>query len=104
MKTRKLLRISQLIEAGACPEQVKLFRKLFGKQVFVTVKRAVSVADKFDFSWAARTLLTPPARADFDRVCAPAWEDYDRVYAAARADRERVIAPAWAQAYINQED
>jgi hypothetical protein len=100
MKTRRLLKASQLIAVGACPNQVKLFYELFGAQVYVTVKRAESVADKFDFSWAANKLLSAPARAEYDRVRAQAGAEYDRVRAPARAEYDRVTAQAFATAYI----
>ena len=96
MKTSRILTIRRLIKAGACTDQVVLFHKTFGSRVNVTVDRAVAVADKFDFAWAARNLLSSAARADYKRVTAAARADYKRVKAAALADYERVTAPAWA--------
>mgnify|MGYP001607011844 CR=1 FL=1 len=94
MKTRRLLKASRLVELGACQSQVKLFRRLFGAQVFVTVPRMVAVADSFDWNWGARNLLGAPALADYQRAIAPTWADYERARAPAWAEYQRAIAPA----------
>jgi hypothetical protein len=83
------LTAKQLIEKDACPEQVRKFRRMFGASVRVTEARAISVADKFDFQWAADVLLSAPALAEYERVTVPAWAEYERVRAA-----------AWARAYV----
>ena len=104
---------AQLRAAGACCDQLPLFRRKFGNSVEVTVQLAESVASEFDWDWAARNLLKAPAWAEYDRVTAPARAEYDRVTAAARAecDRvraaaraeyDRVRAAAFATAYISQ--
>lgn len=50
-----------LEEKGACGDQVKLFRKMFGESAVVTVEGCIAVADKFDWYWAASELLTNDA-------------------------------------------
>jgi hypothetical protein len=96
MKSR-ILKLSTLVEHNACSGQTKLFKKMFGNSVRVTEKLCLSVADKFNFSWAARNLLTPEALAEYCRVTAPALAEYDRVTASAWAEYDRVAAPAWAE-------
>ena len=80
--------VQTLIDKGACYAQVELFRAKFGESVRVTQRLCVSVADAFDWNWAAGHLLSKPAWAEYERVTAPAW----RVWAPARAEYERVWA------------
>jgi hypothetical protein len=102
------LTIQQLIDAKACQSQVDLFRDMFGKSVNITQRLCVSVADKFDFGWAAEKLLKPKAWAEYERVFPLAWveyervrtsaqAEYERVRTSAQAEYERVRAPAWAE-------
>jgi hypothetical protein len=102
--------IKQLTDQSACKDQVDLFRTMFGESVNVTQKLCVSVADKFDFEWAASHLLTPSAladyerakasaQADWERAVAPARADYRRAKGSAQADYERARAKAFAKAY-----
>jgi hypothetical protein len=80
------LHLKQLTDKGACQAQVNLFRTMFGESVDVTEELCASVAGKFDFYWAAHHLLTPSARAEYERVRAPAWAEYERVMAVAFAN------------------
>ena len=91
------LYISQLIDKGACRDQVRLFRARFGESVDVTPELCASVAAEFDFSWAARYLLSPPALAEYQRAKAPARAEYQRATATAFAKYQRATAPAWAE-------
>jgi len=104
----KTLTLQRLIDLGACADQRELFRETFGDSVDVTPELCVSVADKFDWRWAAEHLLSAPAWAEYERatapawaecerVEAPAWAEYERVKALARAEYKRVEAPAWAE-------
>lgn len=115
----------QLHKAGACRSQLALFKRKFGQQVEVRVETGVSVADQFDWQWAATNLLTATAWAEYDRVrlaagaeylrtteaawaeynraLATAWAEYNRVRLAAWAEYDRVLAVAFCTAYINQE-
>ena len=113
MRIKRLLKASRLVELGACSSQVEKFRELWGDQVYVTVPRMVAVADKFDWNWGARRLLSVPAWAEYKRVHAAAWAEYKRVHAPALAEYERVRAPAlaeyervraaaWARLYIQE--
>ena len=92
----KLL-LSALIEKNACSEQVKLFRKHFGLEVNVTQALCRKVSAVFDWSWAAANLLTPPQRAEYERVEGAAYVEYERVEGTALAEYERVRGPAWAE-------
>ena len=73
----------------ACADQVKLFQERFPDGVDVTEANCIAVADLFDWSWASARLLSVPAYAEYDRVCAPAYAAYDRVCAPARAEYDR---------------
>ena len=103
----RTLTLQTLIDEHACLSQAELFSNTFGDSVEVTPELCLSVADKFDWDWAARHLLSSVARADYvrateacaddyDRVTAPAWADYVRATASAQADYNRATAPAWA--------
>ena len=91
------LYISQLIDKRACRDQVDFFRSKFGESVDVTPELCASVAAEFDFSWAARYLLSPPALAEYQRVDASAFAKYLRATATALAECRRVDASALAE-------
>jgi hypothetical protein len=91
-----ILILDTLKAKGACADQLRLFEEMFGQSVDVTRDLCVSVADKFNFTWAARELLTAPALADYERATATAWPDYERATATAWADYGRATATAWA--------
>ena len=104
---------------GACSLQVAIFAEIFPHGAEITEATCLSVAHKFDWTWAAQNLLSPesyaeykriraqanaeykrvraPAYAEYERVCAPAYAEYDRVRAQAYAEYERVRAPAYAE-------
>ena len=67
------LTVRQLMDAGACNEQVEHFRERFGDEIEVTEALAIEHASEFDFGWAAEHLLTAQALAEYERVRAPAW-------------------------------
>ena len=71
MNKPTVLTAAQLEAAGACRDQINLFREKFGESVVVTVDRAVQVAHKFNFVWAT-CLLDASARAEYKRVAAQA--------------------------------
>ena len=76
--------LQQLKDKSACAKQVALFEKTFGAEVNVTVTRAVAVADKFNWEWASKNLLSAPAQEAYDSATAAAWEAYCSAIAAAR--------------------
>ncbi len=90
---------AQLRASGACRDQLALFKRKFGDSVEVTVQLAESVANEFDWDWAASKLLKAAAWDEYYRVRAAARDEYYHVTAAARAECERVTAAAWAEYY-----
>ncbi len=84
--------ITQLKRAGACRDQVELFRTTFGTSVTVTRALCLAHAEKFDWDWGAAHLLRPSMRAEYDRLRAPAQAKYERVRAAAGAEYDRLRA------------
>ena len=89
--------LSDLRAAGACADQVALFEARFGDGVDVTEALCLSVADLFDWNWAAGYLLPALARVEYRRALAPALAEYERTVAPARAEYERALAPAWTE-------
>ena len=92
MKITKAL----LIHKHACRGQVDLFAELFPEGVVITESICLAHAAEFDWDWAARKLLQPPAREACDeamaparKACieamAPAWKAYVEAYALAFA-------------------
>jgi len=111
----------------ACKNQLDAFRALFGESVDITPELCVTHAFAFDWDWAGDNLLSPTARAEYDRASASAraehqrasasasararteyarataaaWAEYNRARATALAEYNRARATAWANAYIN---
>jgi hypothetical protein len=81
---------AKLRERNACIDQIVLFRRLFGDEVEVTVDRAVSHAECFDFEWAADNLLFEDDAAEVE-LLANANEDEGYNQAIARAFAEVYI-------------
>jgi hypothetical protein len=112
MKKSRILKLSTLIDLGACPDQVELFRKTFGESVRVTEKLCLSVSDKFAWTWAASYLLSAQRRVEYSRVTGLAWDKCTRAMELARAGREsrrllpraeyvRTAALAFARGYLS---
>ena len=101
MRTKRLLKASRLVELGACPGQVKLFRKLWGEQVYVTVPRMFTVAYQFLWDWGAEYLLSAPAGCAYEEARAPAQRAHQEAIATAWRAYDEATAPAFAVAYIN---
>lgn len=87
--------LSQLRKAHACTPQVSLFEATFGEEVEVSAALALKYASKFDFSWAARNLLSPQAYKSFRAAMTPASEAYDIATAPARKAYRAAIASAY---------
>ena len=90
MPKQRILHLSTLRENHACLQQVKLFQELFGESVIVTEKRALSVADKFDWSWGARKFLSKTAWDEYKRIGETAWDEYFRIQKPARDEYKRI--------------
>jgi len=119
----RTLTYQTLSDKRACKDQLDAFRALFNESVDITPELCVTHAATFDWSWAADSLLSPAAWAEYKRATAPAWEKYDhatatalaeykratatalakykRASASALAEYKRAVAAAWADAYIN---
>ena len=80
----------------ACQNQIELFISYFPEGVVITESICLAHATEFDWDWAARKLLRPPARKASDvamaparKACieamAPAWKAYVEAYALAFA-------------------
>ena len=100
--TSRILTLDQLIQAKACQEQVNLFKELFGSEVKVTVRKAQSVASKFDWNFAAAHLLSSSGYTEYDKVRAPALSEYKKVCAPAWAEYDKVCATTFAALYISE--
>lgn len=123
MTDSRTLTLATLREKGACPDQIALFKRLFGDSVEVTEALAAEHAGKFNVEWAANHLLSPQAQAAYYAVTSPslaayeaataralaayeaatarAWAAYDAATARARDAYDAATARAWARAYIN---
>jgi cell division septum initiation protein DivIVA len=83
--------------AGACSEQIALFKALGGDKKKITAKLCAAHASQFDWNWAAQQLLSPEKHAEYERIKAQALAEYRRIEARALAKYGRIEAPAWAE-------
>ena len=90
MKITKAL----LIRKHACRGQVDLFAELFPEGVVITESICLAHATEFDWDWAAKKLLRPPARKACDEAMAPAWKACVEAYELARKACDEACAPA----------
>ena len=74
-----IVSVRLLKKYGACEEQVKLFAETFGKGAKVTVTAALcrEHASKFDWDWAAQSLLSEAMLAEYDAKWVTVWAEYD---------------------------
>ena len=93
---------------GACVAERRKFTEVFPRGVVVTEALCAEHAATFDWNWAAASLLSSGARAEYDRVrdlarveydrvCGLAWAEHGRVCGLARAEYSRVCGLAWAE-------
>ena len=88
-----ILTYERLKQAGACRDQLALFKRKYGASVAVTVEAAIEAASEFDWTWARR-LLDEPAQAAYNAATAPARAAYGAARAPARAAYEAARSPA----------
>ena len=69
MKITKAL----LIHKHACGGQADLFAELFPEGAVITESSCLAHATEFDWDWAAKKLLRPPARKACDEAYALAF-------------------------------
>ena len=93
----RVLTLAQLIEAKACPDQVKLFKKHFKKSIEVTEELAESLAGTFDFDWASQNLLTLNTYTTYDKLTEAARKKFSEDTAPTHRAREKVWTEAWAE-------
>ena len=86
--------LKQLRRKGACEPQVQLFKTTFGQSAEVTIETALKMADKFDWTWAAKKLLPAPAWKAFSEARAQAWKAYEEATATAEKAYEETLATA----------
>lgn len=101
------LTIAQLRKAGACAEELKRLKAIFGSSVEITEELCMTHASDCNWDWARRLLseagsaeynrVRASAQAEYNRVSASAWVEYDRVKTSALAEYDRVGGPAWAE-------
>ena len=77
-----------LQEKDACEIQVRRFEDLFPNGAEITSELCVKHARDFDWSWAAKNLLSPDKYADYKDKRAPLLADYGAKRAALYADYE----------------
>jgi cell division septum initiation protein DivIVA len=82
-----------LDKLGACEEAVTWARKQH------SFAQAWTACERLEWmEWLLDNVGWPDgARAEYDRIRAPAWAEYARVMAAASAEYDRVAAPAWVE-------
>jgi hypothetical protein len=90
----KCITYDMLRAAGACRPQRGLFRHIFPNGVIPTAE-LIAAHPEFDYNWAAKHLLSGPARAEYERIIAPALADYERTIALSLADYGRADAAEW---------
>lgn len=95
MKITKAL----LVRKHACRGQVDLFAELFPKGVVITESICLAHATEFDWDWAARKLLRPPAQEACIEAMAPARKACDEAYALARKAYDELAQKACDEAY-----
>lgn len=91
----KTISAKRLEAAGACADQVRLFRDTFGdKPVRINVENWTRAGEVgLNRLWMGR-LLEEPAWAEYDPAQEAALAEYDRVVAAAWAELQRVCSAA----------
>lgn len=74
----KTITASMLVKAGACHDQLDLFRRTFprgSRLTLASVQKALSVG--LDVDWAIERFATQSARDAYDAATQPAWEAYN---------------------------
>lgn len=86
-----------LRQKRACDDQIELFIELGGDRLELTKALCLKHANKFDWLWAGRNLLTPEGRTKFSHLMASARTEYDYRERLARTEYERIRKSVWAQ-------
>lgn len=75
----KYITLARLKQLHACPEQRRLFKKLFGSRVAVTEEKLLPHASKFEAWWAAERFLSVGAFRKYRAAAKSALKSYERV-------------------------
>ena len=78
--------LKDLRRMGACLEQVKLFKSLFGTEVELTREAVVQYGAQFDLNWIAPKIMSEAQYADYVSKRAPLDADYESKRAPLYAD------------------
>lgn len=94
----KKITYALLTRHGACSEQLAMFKRTipldeFPNGVEVTRELCAEHAEKFEWSWAADTLLTEAASAEFDDATRAARKERSRVIRAGNDAYDALVAP-----------
>ena len=94
----KTISAKRLEAAGACSDQVRLFRDTFGdKLVKINAENWAKAGEVgLDRLWLTR-FLKGAALAECERAREAVWAEYDRACDAARVEYERACDAAWAE-------
>lgn len=85
--------VGDLINHGACDQQVERFRVLFGDgEIEITRQLCIKHAYDFDFNWAGHFLVSSRAKTWFYKKDQSLWKDY-----------QEVKSPLWEQ-YLSTKD
>ena len=93
----KYITLQQIKRHNPCASEFRKVKRFFGKRkrIVVTVRRAVAVADQFNFDWLAEKLLSAPADKAYDDARAAARKAYDDATVPARKAYDDATAAAW---------
>lgn len=92
----------QLQKLQACEGQLKLFRTLFGDEVEVTRELIIEHAEKFDWDWAAESLLSREKYEDYREKRKLIYEDYREKIKQIDEDHRRQCAPIFADCLLEE--
>jgi hypothetical protein len=79
----KYITLRKLENLGACSEQRRLFKRLFGSRVAVTEAKLLPHANKFNWRWAADHLLSAWAWGEHEQATARVWAEDNKARASA---------------------
>ena len=80
---------------GACPDQVKLFRSVFGVSVRLNKRVLIRAArEGLNIQWWAYCRLTEAARRTYDEAVATARRAYSKAVATANRDYNEAVVTA----------
>ena len=78
---RPRITVEMLDAAGAC--EVERFKALWPDGATLTMKNALTAVRELGVDWFVDTIMSPPARAAYDKACAPARAAYKKACAPA---------------------